>query len=135
MPGNGARPAAAREGYPARIVCLTEETTETLYRIGAGDLVVGVSAYTQRPPEAKSKPRVSAFIQANYDKILGLSPDLVLAFSALQADLTRELIRRGVPVFTFNQRSIDGILTAIRLIGGTVGYHEEAGRLARDLAA
>ncbi|MBI4230042.1 MAG: cobalamin-binding protein [Planctomycetes bacterium] len=129
------RPAAARDGYPARIVCLTEETTETLYRIGAGDLVVGVSAYTQRPSEAKSKPRVSAFIQANYDKIMGLRPDLVLAFSDLQAEITRELIRRGVPVFTFNQRSIEEILTAIRLIGGTVGYHEEAARLARDLAA
>ncbi len=129
------RPAAARDGYPARIICLTEETTETLYRIGAGDLVVGVSAYTQRPPEAKSKPRVCAFIQANYDKILALQPDLVLAFSDLQADITRELIRRGVPVFTFNQRSVAEILTTIRLIGGVVGYHEEAARLARDLLA
>ena len=82
---------AARHGYPSRVVCLTEETTETLYRIGAGDLVVGVSAYTVRPPEAKVKPRVSAFITAKYDRILALKPDLVLAFSDLQADITRDL--------------------------------------------
>src|SRR5688572_15337426 len=84
--------------YPRRVVCLTEETTETLYRIGAGELVVGVSGYTVRPREAREKPKVSAFITAKFDEILALRPDLVLGFSDLQADLAAELIRRGVPV-------------------------------------
>src|ERR671910_821728 len=84
--------------YPQRIVCLTEETTETLYRIGAGDLVVGVSGYTVRPPEARGKPRISAFLTAKFDEILALRPDLVVGFSDLQADLAAELVRRGVPV-------------------------------------
>ena len=130
-----ARPAAARDGYPARIVCLTEETTETLYALGAGDLVVGVSAYTVRPPEAKRKPRVSAFISARYDRILALKPDVVLAFSDLQADIARELVKRGVPVFTFNQRSVAEILMTIRMVGAIAGYAGEAERLARKLEA
>ena len=88
--------------YPSRIVCLTEETTETLYLLGEGDRVVGISGYTVRPPEARSKPKVSAFINARFDKIEVLKPDLVLAFSDLQADLTAELIRRGIAVLTFN---------------------------------
>ena len=83
-------------GYPNRIVCLTEETTETLYLLGQGDRVVGVSGYTVRPPEARAKPKVSAFINARFDKIEALRPDLVLAFSDLQADLTAELVRRGL---------------------------------------
>lgn len=126
-------PSVARPGYPSRIVCLTEETTEILYTIGAGDLVVGVSGYTVRPPEARLKPKVSAFISANYDKVMALSPDVVLAFSDLQADITRELIKRGVCVFTFNQRSVNEILTTIRVVGSIVGYHEEADRLANSL--
>ena len=92
--------------YPQRIVCLTEETTETLYRLGAGDRIVGVSGYTVRPPEARSKPKVSAFLNARFDKIDALAPDLVLAFSDLQADLAAELVRRGYTVVTFNQRSV-----------------------------
>ena len=80
--------------YPSRIVCLTEETTETLYLLGEGDRVVGVSGYTVRPPEARQKPKVSAFINARFDKIEALKPDLVLAFSDLQADIARELIKR-----------------------------------------
>ena len=127
--------AAARAGYPSRIVCLTEETTETLYRIGAGDLVVGVSGYTVRPPEARQKPKVSAFITAKYDKILALKPDLVLAFSDLQADISKELVKRGVPVFTFNQRSVEEILASIRITGAIVGYAAEAERLARGLSS
>ena len=90
--------------YPSRIVCLTEETTETLYLLGEGDRVVGISGYTVRPPEARSKPKVSAFINARFEKIEALRPDLVLAFSDLQADISAELIRRGYPVMTFNQR-------------------------------
>src|SRR5713101_5577175 len=95
-----------RAKYPTRIVCLTEETTETLYLLGQGDRIVGVSGYTVRPPEARHKPKVSAFINAKFDKIAALRPDLVLAFSDLQADVAAELIRRGIPVVTFNQRSI-----------------------------
>src|ERR1700752_5525564 len=106
------------DAYPRRIVCLTEETTETLYLLGEGDRIVGVSGYTVRPPEARSKPKVSAFINAKFDKIQALQPDLVLAFSDLQADLTAELIRRGLTVVTFNQRSIADILQMIRMLGG-----------------
>lgn len=130
---NSSRPRVARPGYPSRIVCLTEETTEILYTIGAGELVVGVSGYTVRPSEARLKPKVSAFISANYDKVMALSPEVVLAFSDLQADITRELIKRGVTVFTFNQRSIEEILTTIRVVGAVVGYHEEAEQLANKL--
>lgn len=107
--------------YPERIVCLTEETTETLYRLGAGDRVVGVSGYTVRPIEARQKPRVSAFINARFDKIEALRPDLILAFSDLQADIAAELIRRGHNVVTFNQRSVAEILRMIRMLGGLVG--------------
>ena len=82
--------------FPSRIVCLTEETTETLYLLGEDARIVGVSGYTVRPPEARKKPKVSAFITARYDKILDLEPDLVLAFSDLQADVVRELIRLGL---------------------------------------
>ena len=119
--------------YPQRIVCLTEETTETLYLLGAGDRVVGVSGYTARPPEARQKPRVSAFINARFDKIAALEPDLILAFSDLQADIAAELIRRGFPVVTFNQRSVAEILAMIRMLGGLVGLQARAERLADSL--
>ncbi len=121
--------------YPSRIVCLTEETTETLYLLGEGDRVVGVSGYTCRPPEARQKPKVSAFINARFDKIEALRPDLVLAFSDLQADLGAELVKRGIPVVTFNQRSIAEILQMIRMLGGLVGCQDAAARLAERLAA
>ena len=119
--------------YPSRIVCLTEETTETLYLLGQGDRIVGVSGYTVRPPEARKKPKVSAFINARFDKIQALEPDLVLAFSDLQADLAAELVRRGIAVVTFNQRSIEGILQMILVVGGMVGCQEEAARLVKRL--
>ena len=119
--------------YPSRIVCLTEETTETLYRLGEGDRIVGISGYTVRPPEARAKPKVSAFINARFDKIEALHPDLVLAFSDLQADIAAELIRRGYPVMTFNQRTVAEILQTIRLIGGLVGAGERAEALAAEL--
>jgi len=121
--------------FPHRIVCLTEETTETLYLLGQGGRIVGVSGYTVRPPEARSKPKVSAFINARFDKIEALRPDLVLAFSDLQADLTAELIRRGLTVVTFNQRSIGEILQMIRMLGGLVGCQTAAERLAGSLDA
>lgn len=121
--------------YPSRIVCLTEETTETLYLLGEGDRIVGVSGYTARPPEARRKPRVSAFINARFDKIAALDPDLVLAFSDLQADIARELIRRGYPVYTFNQRSVAEILQMIRIVGGLVGRAEAGDALATQMEA
>ena len=119
--------------YPSRIVCLTEETTETLYLLGEGHRVAGISGYTLRPAEARSKPRVSAFINARFDKIEALRPDLVLAFSDLQAEIAAELIRRGYPVVTFNQRTIAEILQTIRMIGALVGASDRAERLAQRL--
>lgn len=119
--------------YPTRIVCLTEETTETLYLLGEQDRIVGVSGFTVRPPEARRKPRVSAFLSADYPRIEALEPDLILAFSDLQADLARELVTRGYPVFTFNQRSVAEILQAIRILGGIVGAGDRAEKLALEL--
>ena len=119
--------------YPSRIVCLTEETTETLYLLGEGDRVVGVSGYTVRPPEARKKPRVSSFLNARYDKIEALQPDLILAFSDLQANLAADLGRRGYPVMLFNQRTVAEILQMIRTVGGLVGCASRADRLAVDL--
>ena len=119
--------------YPSRIVCLTEETTETLYLLGEGDRVVGVSGYTVRPPEARNKPRISAFLNARFDKIEALEPDLVLGFSDLQAGIAAELTRRGYPVVVFNQRSVAEILQMIRMLGGLVGCAERADALATRL--
>jgi len=119
--------------FPSRIVCLTEETTETLYLLGEGDRVVGVSGYTVRPPEARQKPRVSAFINARFEKIEALGPDLVLAFSDLQADIAAELARRGFNVVLFNQRSVAEILQMIRMLGGLVGRADRAEVLAGTL--
>ena len=121
--------------YPERIVCMTEETVETLYRIGAGDRVVGVSGFTVRPPEARKKPRVSSFLDANFERILELKPDLVLGFSDLQADIGRELCKRGVPVYLFNQRSLAEILQTVRVVGALVGLAGPAERLAEELEA
>jgi len=119
--------------FPRRIICLTEETTETLYLLGEQDRIVGVSGYTVRPPEARQKPKVSAYINAKFDKILSLKPDLVFAFSDLQADIAAELIRRGVTVFTFNQRSIVEIMEMILTIGRIVGSAEKAEQLVTTL--
>jgi iron complex transport system substrate-binding protein len=116
--------------HPERIVCLTEETTETLYLLGEGDRVVGISGYTVRPPEARQKPKVSSFLHARYEKIEALKPDLILAFSDLQADITTDLVKRGYPVFTFNQRSVAEILQMIRVLAGIVGVPEKGEALA-----
>jgi iron complex transport system substrate-binding protein len=121
--------------YPQRIVCLTEETTETLYLLGQGDRIVGVSGYTVRPPEARLKPKVSAFINAKFDKIEALTPDLVLAFSDLQADLCAELVRRGMNVVVFNQRSVEEIFQMIAMLGGLIGCQTEAEQLSERLRA
>jgi len=119
--------------FPRRIICLTEETTETLYLLGEQDRIVGVSGYTVRPPEARQKPKVSAYINAKFDKIITLKPDLVFAFSDLQADIAAELIRRGVTVFTFNQRSIAEILEMILTIGRITGSADKALQLVTTL--
>lgn len=121
--------ATARRHH-TRIVCVTEEPTEILYAIGAGDTVVGVSGFTVRPPEARQKPRVSTFLDASYDEIVRLAPDLVIGFSDLQANLAAELIRRGIGVAIFNQRSIAEILMTVRAIAALVGKSAEGDRLA-----
>src|SRR6266436_8982192 len=121
---------------PSRIVCLTEETVETLYLIGEQHRIVGISGYVVRPPQARrEKPRVSAFTSADIPKILALEPDLVLAFSDLQADIVAELIRRGLAVHAFNQRDLAGIFAMIRTLGALVGAREKAERLCADLQA
>lgn len=122
-------------GYPRRIVCLTEETTETLYLLGEDERIVGVSGYTVRPPEARAKPKVSAFISARLDRIEKLRPDLVLAFSDLQADIAAELIRRGLTVLTFNQRSLEEILQAIRMLADVVGVSQKGQALVSELVS
>jgi iron complex transport system substrate-binding protein len=117
---------------PRRIVCLTEETVETLYLLGEQDRIVGVSGYAVRPPRVRrEKPRVSAFISADIPKILALDPDLVLAFSDLQADIVADLVRSGVAVHVFNQRDVAGILAMIRTLGAMVGAADRADHLAR----
>ena len=113
--------------YPQRIVCLTEETTETLYLLGEQARIVGISGFTVRPPEARrDKPKVSAFTSAKIEKILALEPDLVLGFSDLQADIAAELIRRGVEVHVFNHRSVEQILNMIVQLGSLVGVGDKA---------
>jgi iron complex transport system substrate-binding protein len=119
---------------PARIVCLTEETVETLYLLGQEDRIVGVSGYCVRPPRVRrEKPRVSAFISADIDKILALEPDLVLTFSDLQADIVAALIRRNVAVHAFNQRDVAGILAMIRTLGALTACPDRAEALAAAL--
>jgi iron complex transport system substrate-binding protein len=122
--------------YPARIVCLTEETTETLYLLGEEARIVGISGFTVRPPRARrEKPRVSAFTSAKIDKIAELNPDLVLGFSDLQADIAAELIRLGIEVHVFNQRSVAEILRMIATLGGMVGCSAKAAGLVEQLEA
>jgi iron complex transport system substrate-binding protein len=119
---------------PERIVCLTEETVETLYLLGEEHRIVGVSGYAVRPARVrKEKPRVSSFIAADFEKILALEPDLVLTFSDLQADIAAELIRRNVAVHAFNQRDVAGILAMIRTLGALVGATGKAAALAATL--
>ena len=112
--------------YPNRIVCLTEETTETLYLLGEQHRIVGISGFTVRPPEArKEKPRVSAFTSAKIDKILALEPDLVIGFSDLQADIASELIKAGKNVLLLNHRSVEEIMSMILVLSAMVGVAEK----------
>jgi iron complex transport system substrate-binding protein len=120
--------------YPERIVCLTEETTETLYLIGEQHRIVGISGFTVRPPQArKEKPKVSAFSSANIAKILALKPGLVLGFSDIQADIAAALIRTGVQVHVFNQRSIAEIYDMIIMLGAMIGRFDRTRNLVSDL--
>lgn len=120
--------------WPERIVCMTEETTEALYALGEERRIVGISGFTVRPPRARrEKPKVSAFTSAKIDRILALEPDLVLGFSDLQADIAATLIRHGVEVHVFNQRSVAGILRMIRMLGGMIGCQERADAYAAQL--
>jgi iron complex transport system substrate-binding protein len=119
---------------PQRIVCLTEETVETLYLLGEERRIVGISGYVVRPPRARrEKPRVSAFTSADIPKILALEPDLVLTFSDLQAEIATALIRAGVSVHAFNQRTVAEVLDMIRLLGSLVGATDRADYLALEL--
>jgi iron complex transport system substrate-binding protein len=121
--------------FPERIVCLTEETTETLYLLGEDARIVGISGFTVRPPQARrDKPRVSAFTSAKIDRIVALTPDLVLGFSDLQADIAAALARAGLEVHLFNHRSVPGILGMIRMLGGMIGCEAKAAALAARLA-
>ena len=118
---------------PQRIVCLTDETTETLYLLGEQNRIVGISAYASRPAEARCKPRVSAFKDANFEKILSLKPDLVLTFSDVQAEISRQLVLRGLTVLNFNQRSIAEILDMIRMLARIVDKPAEGAALVARL--
>ena len=113
-------------GYgPQRIVCLTEEPTEWLYLLGEERRIVGISGYTVRPPRARAeKPKVSAYLSANIDKIVALQPDCVIGFSDLQADIAAQLIRRGIQVTIFNQRSVAEIMSMLYQLAGMVGQLE-----------
>src|SRR3984893_16601295 len=119
--------------FPQRIVCLTEETTETLYLLGEERRIVGISGFTVRPPRARrEKPKVSAFISAHTERIVALQPDLVLGFSDLQADIAATLVRAGIEVHVFNHRSIEDILRMIRTLGGMIGCEAKTLDLIRQ---
>jgi iron complex transport system substrate-binding protein len=123
-----------QDRYPRRIVCLTEEPTEVLYALGLEDRIVGISGFTVRPARARrEKPRVSAFINAKLDRILGLEPDFVVGFSDIQADIAQALIKRGIEVWISNHRSVEGILGYVRRLGALVGAAEAAERYAQKL--
>ncbi len=119
---------------PRRIVCLTEEPTETLYALGEQDRIVGISGFTVRPARArKEKPKVSAFTSAKVDEILKLEPDLAIGFSDIQSEIAAELIKRGVEVWISNHRSVDGIIDYIRRLGALVGVAQAANDYADGL--
>lgn len=119
---------------PQRIVCLTTETVEVLYALGEQDRIAGISGYTVRPPQArKEKPKVYAFTSGDIEKILAVQPDLVLTFSDLQADIARDLIKAGVPVYAFNMRSIDDVLGMIETLGRLVGAEAKAFTMVAEL--
>ena len=119
--------------FPRRIVCLSAEHVEICYALGAGDRVVGVPGTARRPPEARDKPKVGGFTTFRVDRILALEPDLILAFSDLQADVAAELIRAGRPVFCSNPRSMDDVLQSILMVGGLLGAEAAARAVVADM--
>ncbi len=119
--------------FPRRIVCLSDETVETLYLLGEQARIAGVSGFTTRPAEARAKPRVSAFSSANCEAVMDLKPDLVLTFSDVQAEITRELVLRGAAVLNFNQRSIEEIFAMIAALSRLVGKQQEGIALIKRL--
>jgi iron complex transport system substrate-binding protein len=120
-------------GFPQRIVCLSSEHVEICYALGAGERVVGVPGTAHRPAEARDKPRIGGFTSFRVDKIRELEPDLVLAFSDLQADISAELIRAGLPVFCSNPRSVDDVLATIVMVGGLLGLDKPARDVVQDM--
>jgi len=130
------REIALADGYPQRIVCLTEEPTEVLYALGQQHRIVGISGFTVRPAQARrEKPKVSAFNSAKLDEIVCLQPDLVVGFSDIQADIAQALVKRGIEVWIANHRSVAGILSYVRRLGALVGAQADAERYAENLQA
>jgi iron complex transport system substrate-binding protein len=124
----------SRAGLPERIVCLSTETVEVLYALGEDARIAGISGFTVHPPRARrEKPRVSGFSSAKIDRILAVRPDLVLAFSDLQADMCADLIRAGIAVHVFNQRDLNGILDMVLTVGRLVGASAKAEELVCQL--
>lgn len=121
--------SASKKVWPRRIACITAETTEIVFALGAGDRIIGVSGYTIRPEEARKKPKVAAFTSIRMDKIRELNPDLILGFSDLQKDIARELIEEGFNVFITNQRSLEETGDAVLAIGRLIGLEKKAVRL------
>jgi len=119
--------------FPRRIVCLSAEHVEICYALGAGERVVGVPGTVERPPEARDKPKVGGFTTFRKDRILALEPDLVLAFSDLQAEITGELVQDGLSVVCTNQRSVEEILETILMVGGLLGLAQPAQELIGDI--
>lgn len=118
-----------------RIICLTEETVETLYLLGRQDFIIGVSEYVERPAEAKSLPVVTQFIRSDIEQIVAMKPDLVIGFSDLQKDIASQLIGRGLNVLVTNQRSLKEILNNILLLGRIVGEEQKARELVKSFEA
>ena len=115
--------------HPSRIVCLSAEAVEIIYALGAGRKIVGVTGFAMEPPAARRKPRVSGFSNVNYDRVDALEPDLIITFSDVQAEATKELLRRGHTVLATNQRSLAQIFDTIRLIGRVIGREAQAAHL------
>jgi iron complex transport system substrate-binding protein len=123
----------APSAHPSRIVCLSADTTEIAFAVGAGERVVGVSGVAARPPEARQRPKVGGFTTFRVDRIRALEPDLVLASSDLQADVVRDLVRAGIPVLALNQRSLADVFQAILVVGGALGCEAAARGLVTDM--
>lgn len=119
--------------YPARIICTTTESVDILYRLGLGEKIVGISGFTTEPPEARQKPKIGSYTSVNLEKIKELKPDLIVAFSDLQAQITHDLVKEGFTVFTMNQRSLRGILEAILMLGGLTGAAAPAQTLVDEM--